>query len=219
MILVLKAAQLFPCKHLILFLTESDCSKCVSGFPGMPVFEVDHRTDPNNVTTHLIPDMNFTHPATIVGFIVAGRLFNEEPHSKIQIWRQNSSQPGVYYRVEPDITVDTDMICMSAFEVVDNVLSCILNDDYRVLVQPGDFLGLELPNTDIESEIYFTSGGPINYVFQGELNSMIELNDPGCTQLRPQIAFNLTSGTYTDYFFLLQTFNFHSRQLYKGLSK
>ena len=110
-------------------LAESNCSKCVSGFPDMPVVEVDHRTDPDSVTTHLIPDMNFTYPATIVGFIVAGRMFNREPYSKIQIWRQNSSQPGFYYRVEPDIIMDRNMVCVSSFRF-NSVLLCILNDTY-----------------------------------------------------------------------------------------
>ena len=66
-------------------------------------------------------------------------------------------------------------------------------------MQPGDFLGLELPQTRNDGEIYFTSGGPTNYVFQGELNSTIDLNDPGHmpVQQRPQIIFNLTSGMYT----------------------
>ena len=67
-------------------------------------------------------------------------------------------------------------------------------------MQPGDFIGLKLPNTDRESEIYFTGGGPINYVFQGELNSTIELNDSDFIQQRPQIAFNLTSGINFDSF-------------------
>ena len=78
----------------------------------MPVFEVGHRTDPDSVTTHLIPDMNFTYPATIVGFIVAGRRFGGEPHSKIQIWQQNGSHSCVYYRVEPDIILSRDMVCV-----------------------------------------------------------------------------------------------------------
>ena len=123
----------------------SDCSKCISGFPDMPVFEVIHRTDPDSVTTHLIPDMNFTYPVTIVGFIVAVRNFNREPHFKVQIWRQNSSQPGVYYRVDPDIILNRDIVCVFSFQVVNNVYLCILKDNYRVSVQPGDFLGLNYP--------------------------------------------------------------------------
>ena len=64
-----------------------------------------------------------------------------------------------------------------------------------VSVQPGDFLGLEIPRTNENSGIYFTSGGPENYVFTGALNSPVELaNNSAVVQQRPQIAFNLTSG-------------------------
>ena len=137
--------------------------------------------------------MIFTHPATIAGFIVAGRTFNQEPSSKIQIWRQNSSQPCIYYQVEPGIVINRDMVCVSP-QVVNNVLFCTLNGKHQVTVQPGDFLGLELNNG---SEILFTSGGPKNYVFEHKLLiSPIELNNFDFTTAaqQPQIAFNLTSG-------------------------
>ena len=63
---------------------KSDCSKCVSGFPDMPVAEVGGRTDSDNVITILIPGMNFTHNATIAGYIVA-RNSQMLVNSKIQI--------------------------------------------------------------------------------------------------------------------------------------
>ena len=159
----------------------------------MPVFEVGYPTNNENGTiTTLIPNMNFTHPATIAGFIVAGRMFNQEPSSKIQIWRQNSSQPCAYYRVDPDIIINRNMVCLSP-RVANSLLFCILNDKHRVTVQPGDFLGLELNNG---SEILFTSGGPKNYIFEHKLLiSPIELNNFSYTTAQwPQIAFNLTSG-------------------------
>ena len=172
---------------------------CVRGFPDMPVFEVGARTRNDTVITTLIPDMNFTYNATIAGFIVAGRMLNREPYSKIQIWRQNSSQFGVYYRIQPDIDiVNIDIVCVSAIRVVNNVHSCILNDEYQVSVQPGDILGLELPQTnqDDDSEIFFTSGGPKNYIFESKMTSPIELNDSNyiLRAQQPQIVFNLTSG-------------------------
>ncbi len=161
----------------------------------MPVFEIGDRINNLNAITILIPDMNFTHPATIAGFIVAGRMFTRQPSSKIQIWRQNSSQPGIYYQVKPDIILNRYMICVSSTRVVNNVLSCILNDKYQVSVKPGDFLGLQLPQTNADSGVYFTSGGPTNYIFVGELTSPIELNNSDSTMAQwPQIAFNLTSG-------------------------
>ena len=170
----------------------------------MPVFEVDgHTQDPNvnDLITALIPDMNFTHHATITEFTVAGTM---PINYKIQIWRQTCSQFGtpVYDRVE-DITVNKDVVCVSLGK---NVLSCIVNDDHRVSVQPGDLLGLEL-NKDSEILFINLKGGPKNFIFQGELTSPFELRDPDfITVQQPQIAFNYRSGIllvtipYDDYF-------------------
>ncbi len=84
----------------------------------MPVFEVGDCINNLNAITILIPDMNFTHPANIAGFIVAGRIFTRQPSSKIQIWQQNSSQPGIYYQVKPDIILNRDMICTVNTEIL-----------------------------------------------------------------------------------------------------
>ena len=175
---------------------EDDYSKCVTGFTDMPAFQVRQRTNGNNVLTILIPDMNFTYNATIAGFIVAGTNFTKEPHSKIQIWRQNRSQPGTYYKAQPDIIIVNG--CVSSVSVTKSIDFCILKT-MAVSVQPGDFLGLEIPQTDEKSEIYFTRGGPENYRFSGALNSPVELTNNSnyrVVQQRPQIAFNLTSGIY-----------------------
>ena len=143
--------------------------------------------------------MNFTYNATIAGFIVAGTNFR---NSKIQIWRQNYSQPCVYYvyKAQPDIIVNGASGCASWVTIAMGIQFCILKS-MAVSVQPGDFLGLEIPRTDENSGIYFTSGGPENYVFTGALNSSVELTNNSSSGVvqrrRPQIAFNLTSGIYT----------------------
>ena len=159
----------------------------------MPVAEVGGRTDSDNVITILIPDMNFTHHATITGFTVTGIV---PINSKIQIWRQNTSQFDVYDRVA-DITVDIN-VCVSSGPVANDVFFCILHDEFQVSIQPGDFIGLELPKTTDNSGIYFTtSGGPKNYVFERahELTSPIKLDDSdNTTDQQPQIAFSLTIG-------------------------
>ena len=176
--------------------TENGCSKCVTGFTDMPAFEVRQRTGGDSKFTILIPDMNFTYNATIAGFIVAGTNFMDEPHSKIQIWRQNYSQPGTYYKAQSDIIVNSAVGRASWVRIATGIHFCILKS-MAVSVQPGDFLGLEIPRTDENSEIYFTSGGPENYVFRGALNSPAELisnSNFTVVQQRPQIAFNLTSG-------------------------
>ena len=170
---------------------EDDCSKCVTGFTDMPAFEVE--VNERTVLTILIPDMKFTDNATIAGFIVAGTNLMKEPHSKIQIWRQNYSQPDTYYKVQPDIVINGAIGCASRVTIAMGIDFCILKS-MAVSVQPGDFLGLEIPQTD---RIYFTSGGPENYVFTGALNSSVELANnfySEVVQQQPQIAFNLTSG-------------------------
>ena len=170
----------------------------------MPAFEVRQRTNGSNVLTILIPDMTFTYNATIAGFIVAGTNFTDEPHSKIQIWRQNYSQPGTYYKVQPDIILNGALGCASRIRIARDIYFCILKS-MAVSVQPGDFLGLEIPRTDENSGIYFTSGGPENYVFRGVLNSPAELTSNSnftVVQQQPQIAFNLTSGYRLFYIFL-----------------
>ena len=145
--------------------------------------------------------MKFTYNATIAGFIVAGTNLMKEPHSKIQIWRQNYSQPGTYYKAQSDIIVNGTSGCVSWVTIAVGIDFCILKS-MAVSVQPDDFLGLEIPRTD---GIYFTSGGPENYRFRsrGALSSSVELTNNSnyrvtVVQQRPQIAFSLTSGIYTD---------------------
>jgi hypothetical protein len=74
---------------------------------------------------------------------------------------------------------------------------CILNKEYQVSVEPGDILGLEIPPTeDDDFDIFFTMGGPTNYIFNTRLNSTIDLSENSETVAQlPQISFGLTSGT------------------------
>ena len=181
-------------------------SDCIRGFPNIPVSEVGHHTKNITNTTVLIPGMNFTCNASIVGFIVAGRALDREPHSQIQIWRKNSSQnSAVYYRASHSVNVSVPNarsggVCMAARRIIGNTFWCILKNNMQFTVQSGDILGLVLPNTT-NNEILLTNGGPVNHVFelQGQLGSYVNLSTPynrnySVTQLLPQIAFNLTSG-------------------------
>ena len=157
--------------------------------------EVGHRTSSSRVTTLLIPEMNFTCNATIIGFIVAGTRFDREPHSQVQIWRKNNSH--VYY-LAGNFSMDTagkgSTVCVAERIIVGNTRWCILHNNLQVSVQPGDIFGLELPSTNGD-EIFFTSGGPVNYIFEHQLDSNVNLshNETNVEQL-PQIVFNLTAG-------------------------
>jgi hypothetical protein len=148
------------------------------------------------MTTLLIPEMNFTCTASVVGFIVSGRNLGNGPHARVQIWRKSiSPSSGSYYQVG-SVSIHDDA-CVAMQEVVDDTHWCILQDTIRVSVQSGDILGLELPATDSD-EIFFTNRGPINYIFRNsnQLDSItnLSLNGSSTAQQLPQIVVNLMSG-------------------------
>lgn len=161
----------------------------------------------NTTVTILIPDMSFTCNGILVGFSFSGinRLMVGEQDPIIQIWRKNISEPGInYHKIGHTIAVDIsskDVVCADRIKIASRTYWCILNDDYRLSVQPGDILGLELPPAyDNDFDILFTRGrGPKNYVFHQQLNStMVNLSENyEEIQQLPQIAFSVTSGKYT----------------------
>ena len=144
--------------------------------------------------------MNFTCSRIIVAFTFAGtnRLGGQQD-PMIQIWRENSSQPGSgYYKIGYPIPVNISSVaCADGLPSLDTrFYLCILNREYQILVQPGDILGLEIaPMNNDDFDIWFTRGGPTNYVFNKQLNSTIDLSEATTTvpQL-PQILFGFTSG-------------------------
>ena len=168
-------------------------SNCIRGFPDVPVSEVGSRTM-TNMTTLLIPEMNFTCNASVVGFIVSGRSWGDGCHSRVQIWRKSSRS---YYQVG-SVSIH-DGACVATQRIVGDIHWCILHENMQVSVQPGDILGLELPAAHYYSdEILFTNRGPTNYVFkhlnQLDSNTNLFLNGRATAQQLPQIIFNLTSG-------------------------
>ena len=179
--------------------------------------EVGSRTTTTNMITLLIPEMNFTCTASVVGLIVSGTDLNKDPHSQIQIWRKSSSQSsGSYYQVE-SVSIHDDT-CVAMQEVASDTYWCILRDNFRVSVYPGDILGLELPATN-DDEIFFINQGPTNYIFrhsnQLDSNANLSLNGSSeTTQQLPQIIFDLTSGKSCAYYVPLRKIhNSHIMQL------
>ena len=161
-----------------------------------------------STVTILVPDMNFSCDGILAGFSFSGinRLVVGKQDPRIQIWRKycDISEPDVYHKIGHAIVMDIsseDVVCADRIKIASRTHWCILNDDYRLSVQPGDILGLELPPMhDNDLDILFTRGrGPNNYVFRQHLNStMVTLldNHEEIQQL-PQIAFSVTSGKYT----------------------
>ena len=159
---------------------------------------MSRRTDSSRVTTLLIPEMNFTCNASIVGFSVTGQNFYRQPYSKIQIWR---NQTSTYYQVGSGISMNFDNSgpCVASRVYKGRLLWCILRDTLQISVQSEDILGIELPATANDVEIFFTRGGPVNYVFEHQISSSsnVNLSSQGTSskvKQLPQIVLNLTSG-------------------------
>lgn len=132
----------------------SQSKDCTRGFPGNSlVSEINNymRSSESTVTL-LIPAMNFTCNVTIAGFAVAGTSLNRGLHSQLQIWRKNNSQNSVYYKAG-NIIVNTSPgggICASWLMIVGITYWCTLFEVSQLSVQPGDILGLQLPNNNNE---------------------------------------------------------------------
>ena len=177
---------------------------CLStGFPSAVDLDIHgNGRGERRITTRLFPDMKFGCFGTIVQMTaVAVGVNNRQQTPKIQLWRENGTQPGLYYKTRADLRIKrSDPPCYrTTYTSSSRLFQCTMNEDYRIPVQPGDFLGLEIPpipNNDFE--IYFKPGGPTNFVFQGQLDSSIDLStEPyATTHDEPQITFLVVIGIF-----------------------
>jgi hypothetical protein len=155
------------------------------------------------ITTVLIPDMNFTCCAKLVGFTFVGinRRNRGRQDPKIQIWRKEISEPGIYHKTGTEIAVNVSAngACADGLPTISSrTYFCVLVERFQVLIQPGDILGFELPpNDDDDFDIRFTVGGegPTNYIFNRSLTSNAQLSERDLeAQQLPQLTFTLTKG-------------------------
>ena len=111
---------------------------------------------------------------------------NGNQHPKIQIWRQNTTHSGLYYKPHSDIPIvhpnpqlfPCDRSSFTLISRPDGLLQCTLHESARVKVQCGDVLGLELPPLNADRwEILFRVRGPKNLVFHRNLSSISVLNE------------------------------------------
>ena len=160
------------------------CSdQCTSSFPDVNSHEgVVNQYSTVTVTTILFPKLRFGCTGKIVRMKVArSRNRNQQEPPKIQIWRENETQPGdqvLYYKIGLDLPiVNSDSLCTRA-RYSDGIFRCTLNEPFQVSVQLGDILGLELPP---ENDIYFMSTEgqtpPVNYYeFKEKLDSTVNIS-------------------------------------------
>ena len=169
--------------------------------------------------------MNFTCNQTIAALTVAVTNHAGVQDTMIQIWRENRSQPGNYYKIKPPIPVSSSICPEGVSAVASRTYFCILNRDYQISVLSGDILGLEIPSTiNADIDLLYTRGGPINYVFDSKLNSTIDLSESNTTvQQLPQISFGFTSGTHCKVIRRVSSFNRRffslSRSVYLSVSR
>ena len=174
---------------------------CLSGFPDQVIFEGNSkRGELGRVTTRLFPELKFGCFGTIVGVTAAILDAARGTIPKVQIWRENETQPGLYHRMSSCnnlIRWGTNNTCYQR-TLNRGIYRCYaLRENYRISVQPGDFLGLEIPPINEEDPvIYFKTGGPKNFVFQYPLNSTVNSSsEPHCiTYDEPQITFMVLLG-------------------------
>ena len=172
-----------------------DAASCSNGFPSRLVYGVEFPTGPS---TRLIPEMNFTCNGVIVGYTAALKEYAGMENPVIQVWRENSSQRGVYYTdTSTRIAIDRTLCEGGSTDLSGEVFTfhCHLSEAItRVFVHPGDFLGLKLPQEgtdDVRLAFARVSNGPTNHVFTAPimLNSV-----PGSrNQELPQITLEINS--------------------------
>ena len=145
--------------------------------------------------------MKFGCSGTIVGVKAAILDAVKGQNPEIQIWRENNTQSGLYHKMISTNNLirwqNNNNRCYRS-TLSRGIYQCYaLKENYRIPVQPGDFLGLEIPpvNND-DPEIYFKAGGPTNLVFQYPLNSTVDrFTEPhNVTHDEPQITFLVLLG-------------------------
>ena len=171
---------------------------CFSGFPEAIFEEVGQgERDRRRVFTRLFPHMKFGCFGTIVRFTAAVWDTTGKQAPKIQIWREDKTRPGLYHKISSNVQIRKSNTPCIQRSSMDRIFQCTLRDDYRISVQPGDFLGLETPSsTNDDLVIYFKSGGPSNLVFQGRLGPTVDLftQPHAVTNDEPQITFLVVLG-------------------------
>ena len=192
-------------EHILTRLVPNTGGKCqcVDGFPE----RLGSAARGNNarIVTLILPDMKFTCNGRIVEFTVAGVRQGGAQDPKIQVWRENITQPGAYYKPNPDIPVNTS-VCDGGLQQLstnNRLFHCKLGSRApQVSVQAGDILGIELPPTkEDEFVLWFTrpidkGSRAITYLFEGQLPSTVELSNTGTyinkVQEQPQITITLS---------------------------
>ena len=172
----------------------------MEGFPELDTLSPDRNRlwNRTKVITQLFPGMKFGCSGTIVR--LRARATMDQMKSigmrvpKVQIWRKNKNR---YFKQGPDIPVVGNTSVCIRDRHDGNIFRCTLTEAFQVSVQPGDILGLELPPQNNDGfDIYFKTGGQLNYVFEGPVNCTVNISKAARQSYDlPQINLVVVLGT------------------------
>ena len=150
---------------------------CTEGFPSICQDVQDQMTEKinhfNSTICRLISEMNFACRGTITRVTVAGKQQNMscgdatcEP-MKLQIWRlENSTVVDRGYQRVGNINLTFNITINCSTDNNISIYECILNQNEQVSVEPGDILGIELPQKANFKLYSLTESGLTNYIFE-----------------------------------------------------
>jgi hypothetical protein len=139
---------------------------------------IDHD---NFNTITLIPEMNFTCNGTIEKVIVAGKRQEGSNPVQLQIWRTDSENTTYYCRDKSIVTVLSPSVCkmIGKLRDINNdaiLVECTLKD--LVLVEPGDILGIDIPEHNVNFELYsITESRLTSYIFKRDNATTVNLSE------------------------------------------
>ena len=152
------------------------------------------------IETRLLFSVNFTCYGTIVGWIVTGkRVQGRTQYPELQVWRADPSRGlDYYYKPGQDIPVNPDgSACDIVTKTCGQIFQCRLRADYQVSVQPGDILGVELPQVTVSGfHLYFISISipektQDHYIYRRQLQSSVHTSSYSLRQSSDQLLISV----------------------------
>ena len=140
--------------------------------------------------------MNFTCNGTITNVIVGGVMRGKQRMKSVRIkfWKESTIEPGIYHESQKTIVLALNKnMCNKQ----DRQCMFRLMGKKQISVEPGDILGIEVPQqNDADFELHSVSApGLTNYIFRGtNLRSRVDLDDSIMEiEVQPLIMFGMRS--------------------------
>ena len=132
-----------------------------------------------------------------MGWTVSGeRVQGRTQYPELQVWRANSSQGSdYYYKPGQDIPVNPEgPACEIVTKTCGQIFQCRLRVANQVSIQPGDVLGVELPQVTVSGfHLYFIfiPGTQDHYIYRRQLKSSVHTSSYTLRQSGDQLLISL----------------------------